>query len=204
MSQLYRHYDKDGNLLYIGISFSAILRQSSHSKNSYWWWKVSRIEVENFPDRSSVLEAERQAIISESPIHNIVHNKLILDDCKFDQNIDNLLLKDVYHIFRNNPVFWCEVSKVKGGLPMVNIMGNLHRMENRPWTKWPKKLGATALGRIGYERVQLILKKFDIDMTIQKMSKFGSWRGYLLQHIEPKALEILRKEKSSEPLSRST
>ena len=40
-TDLYRHFDAAGNLLYVGISFSAINRFSQHKYGSEWSKKVS-------------------------------------------------------------------------------------------------------------------------------------------------------------------
>lgn len=70
MTQLYRHYDRDGNLLYVGISVNALCRLRQHEKFSHWFWQVCRIEIETFPDQEAALEAECSAIHNEKPRHN--------------------------------------------------------------------------------------------------------------------------------------
>lgn len=73
---LYRHFSADGTLLYIGVSARIPQRIKEHAKHSFWWKDVTRIEIEHFDDRKSVLEAERLAIINEKPLHNSYHNNL--------------------------------------------------------------------------------------------------------------------------------
>jgi len=71
MSQhLYRHFDKDGNLLYVGISINAFQRLSQHKNSSSWFDEITRVEIERYPSRSAVEAAEKKAIIDEKPIHN--------------------------------------------------------------------------------------------------------------------------------------
>ncbi len=72
---LYRHYDKGGALLYIGVSCSAFTRLSQHSNHSHWFADIATVTLEHYPDRESVLKAETQAILTEKPAHNINHNK---------------------------------------------------------------------------------------------------------------------------------
>lgn len=72
MTELYRHFDRDGTLLYVGISLSAIRRTSQH-KTSGWWMRVSRIDIERHPTREKALEAERVAIQTEKPLFNIAN-----------------------------------------------------------------------------------------------------------------------------------
>jgi predicted GIY-YIG superfamily endonuclease len=70
--QLYRLFDADGTLLYIGISYSAIARFAQHKADKPWIGDVCRIEIETHDvSRAEILEIERQAIISERPRYNI-------------------------------------------------------------------------------------------------------------------------------------
>lgn len=71
---LYRYFDADDRLLYIGISSNYQARAVAHSKNSVWESQAVRVELERFPDRESVLAAEKRAIQTERPIHNKIHN----------------------------------------------------------------------------------------------------------------------------------
>lgn len=71
MTHLYRHFDNSGKLLYIGVSFSALHRLAAHKEHSHWFKNIVRVEIEAFPSREDALRAERAAIISENPAHNI-------------------------------------------------------------------------------------------------------------------------------------
>jgi len=71
---LYRHYGSCGELLYIGISLSVINRTMQHSRSG-WWDSVAKIEIDRYPSRESAVDAEKSAIISENPIHNIIHKR---------------------------------------------------------------------------------------------------------------------------------
>jgi len=69
--QLYRLYDADGTLLYIGISYSAIARYAQHKATQPWIGDVCRIEIETHDvSRAEILEIERRAIADEQPKHN--------------------------------------------------------------------------------------------------------------------------------------
>jgi predicted GIY-YIG superfamily endonuclease len=74
-TQLYRHFDKNGFLLYVGVSMSAIKRLSEHKNKSAWFKDIARVDVENFETRKSALVAESLAIRNEKPKHNVIHNK---------------------------------------------------------------------------------------------------------------------------------
>lgn len=70
---LYRFYDADGGLLYIGITSVGPNRWLDHEEHRAWWSKVARSVVEHFPDRSGAMAAEAAAIRAERPPHNTVH-----------------------------------------------------------------------------------------------------------------------------------
>jgi hypothetical protein len=70
---LYRMFDVDKNLLYVGISNSAGSRWSNHANDKPWWPEVGSVEVEHFANRETVEHAERQAIDLEKPKYNIAH-----------------------------------------------------------------------------------------------------------------------------------
>lgn len=74
-ADLYRHFNEDGELLYVGISMSALERSIAHRKKSHWWNEITRIEIEKFPTRAEALEAEKRAIRAENPKYNIDHNR---------------------------------------------------------------------------------------------------------------------------------
>lgn len=72
---VYRLYDRDNTLLYVGISNRPDLRFKQHAADKPWWPQVFRREVRMFRTRSQALRAEEVAIRSERPLYNIVHNE---------------------------------------------------------------------------------------------------------------------------------
>jgi predicted GIY-YIG superfamily endonuclease len=70
LTTLYRLYDSDGRLLYVGTSVDAQGRWEQHAREKLWWSSVARATVDWHPDRTSAMAAERAAIRSESPLHN--------------------------------------------------------------------------------------------------------------------------------------
>lgn len=71
MTQLYRHFDRKGKLLYVGISLSAIIRLGSHMVGSSWADEIDTVRVQNFETRELALSAERIAIQREAPKYNL-------------------------------------------------------------------------------------------------------------------------------------
>jgi len=72
-THLYRHYDANGTLLYVGISKNAVYRFQAHKKSSAWARGSVRMTIEMFPDRLSASIAELEAIKCEKPLHNVGH-----------------------------------------------------------------------------------------------------------------------------------
>jgi predicted GIY-YIG superfamily endonuclease len=72
---LYRFFDHEGVLLYVGITVNLPTRLASHADEKPWWTNVARMTVEYHPSRDLVLDAERLAIATERPLHNVQHNR---------------------------------------------------------------------------------------------------------------------------------
>lgn len=68
---LYRHFDADHNLLYVGVSVVPLNRTLQHEKSKDWFGEVSMIKVEHFACREDALRAEKAAISKERPLYNI-------------------------------------------------------------------------------------------------------------------------------------
>ncbi len=74
-AHLYRCFDKDDGLLYIGCTKRLVSRITVHRELSLWGPKIHRIQSEGFATRESALSAEANAIASEHPEFNIQHRK---------------------------------------------------------------------------------------------------------------------------------
>jgi len=48
-------------------------RFRQHAKTKWWWFQVARNTVEWYPNRTSAEAAEKVAIQTEHPVHNIAH-----------------------------------------------------------------------------------------------------------------------------------
>lgn len=72
LTTLYRHYDHDGVLLYIGITNHPGSRITSHRLTSRWFEFVDldRESHEHYPARELAEEAETAAIATEQPLFN--------------------------------------------------------------------------------------------------------------------------------------
>jgi hypothetical protein len=67
---LYRCYDADDRLLYVGITESPGRRHARHRDDKAWWPEVAYVEWEFFETIGAAVDAERDAIENESPLHN--------------------------------------------------------------------------------------------------------------------------------------
>lgn len=70
---LYRHWDSEGKLLYVGISLSPAYRLSQHKDTAHWFRRIASTTIEWLPSRLLAIAAEREAIKTEAPECNIVH-----------------------------------------------------------------------------------------------------------------------------------
>lgn len=77
---LYRHFDKDNQLLYVGISIDPKRRYLQHCENKDWTGDIQNITIEAFQNRELALRAEKEAIIKEKPIYNIQHNRTVREE----------------------------------------------------------------------------------------------------------------------------
>lgn len=66
---LYRLYDAEGALLYVGVTDDLPTRMRIHSEK-YWWSEVARKTVAWYDDRDDAEQAETLAIAAEKPRYN--------------------------------------------------------------------------------------------------------------------------------------
>lgn len=71
---LYRFFDADDRLLYVGITTSGSARLAQHSRDKEWFSTVSRATFEHFATREDALAAEKAAIKAERPAYNLRHS----------------------------------------------------------------------------------------------------------------------------------
>lgn len=69
---VYRMFDAEGTLLYVGHSMRGIERAEEHSGKP-WFDQVTRIEIERFADVSEAVVGEAKAILMEKPTINSQH-----------------------------------------------------------------------------------------------------------------------------------
>jgi len=68
---VYRAYDDQGVLLYIGCTYQLDVRLKAHQSMSRRWAQhMVDVQVETHPNRAEGLSAERLAISTERPLYN--------------------------------------------------------------------------------------------------------------------------------------
>lgn len=71
-THLYRLYDGQDRLLYVGVTIRSLgERFTAHASSKPWWGEVVGVHLEWFSHNAAALEAERAAIRTERPTHNI-------------------------------------------------------------------------------------------------------------------------------------
>lgn len=73
---LYRLFDQEGRLLYVGVAFDPQKRWKDHVVFKSWWPDVARKDIEWYETRTAALAVETQAIHSEKPLYNSKGNDL--------------------------------------------------------------------------------------------------------------------------------
>lgn len=74
--ELYRLFDAQERLLYVGISMSTMCRMTQHRLAKSWWDEVATVRIEHLDVglRTEAEAIERAAIIAEQPLHNVNGN----------------------------------------------------------------------------------------------------------------------------------
>lgn len=75
---VYRLYDADGVLLYIGMTRNPKQRWKDHRKEMLWWPEVTEKKLTWYDTRWAAWDAELTAIPSESPRYNLGSERPVL------------------------------------------------------------------------------------------------------------------------------
>lgn len=73
--KLYRLFDENWVLLYVGISVRPDKRMNEHARSKEWWPLVEHFLLTDCVSRREALDLETSIIRNERPIFNIVHNE---------------------------------------------------------------------------------------------------------------------------------
>ena len=75
MNILYRAFDAEGTLLYVGASINPASRFEKHSRTQPWWPEVATITLQHCFDWDELDTEETRAIREENPKYNHIHSK---------------------------------------------------------------------------------------------------------------------------------
>lgn len=78
-TSVYRYYDRNGLLIYVGITNQGIGRNRQHNADKDWWRFVLRQDVTHFRTRQAALDEERNLIQQHRPPFNTQHNPDVAD-----------------------------------------------------------------------------------------------------------------------------
>lgn len=73
---VYRYYDINDRLLYVGMSISAVKRLQMHKSKARWIDRVTTIRIEKFHSKREALNAEKKAIETERPEFNVTYSNM--------------------------------------------------------------------------------------------------------------------------------
>lgn len=68
---VYRLYDVNDRLLYVGMGRNPMGRWASHADQHAWWPDVARFEVTWYPTRQEAAAEERRALREDDAAHNV-------------------------------------------------------------------------------------------------------------------------------------
>lgn len=68
---LYRAYDGQDRLLYVGISDGEFIRLAQHAASAPWTVHAVKITLTRYAVRADAETAEREAILGEDPVWNV-------------------------------------------------------------------------------------------------------------------------------------
>lgn len=70
---VYRIFDAEGGLLYIGTSPNPMNRMHDHASRKVWATRIASVRVEWFTNKADAMAAEITAIAAEGPEWNVHH-----------------------------------------------------------------------------------------------------------------------------------
>lgn len=117
MQYLYRAYGPHDQLLYVGISGNWSERLHAHERTSEWMELAEWVKLERYSTREQVEKAEREAILTEAPVFNKMHNLAYESAKDHFQKLKFWTYRKV--IIDDEHIALLE--KMRAGLPMLGV-----------------------------------------------------------------------------------
>ncbi len=180
---LYRHYNSNGELLYVGISLSSVDRLARHVRHSSWAYDISRIDITWMSSRRAALLAERNAIHDESPKYNKFHNS--------DNKSDN-----------DTPIGWVDANRFyddSGSLvfilkeSMVDGLGYFSRCKvkwDRPPTSKTGLFFASVISSRNWDNKKCSIEIPELRKILKVEGKYNDFGNMKRKLITPAVAEI--------------
>jgi len=158
---LYRYFDFDNQLLYVGRTTKPLNRLRVHQKASVWFKEVRTMTVQKFLSSDDLWIAEITAIRAENPKYNI-HRYPIKDISNTDDIIDQI--DNIYkNILENNDLIitgYLGISRVLGlGITVVKKLVDSGDLETFQIPHTRNRVGITIFQIIEY--VESLRKKLE-------------------------------------------
>ncbi|OCB57654.1 hypothetical protein A5677_16960 [Mycobacterium malmoense] len=96
---LYRFFNKDDELLYVGLTDNPGIRFRTHQSTQTWYTECVLATMEHFDSRNALKRAELNAIRVEKPKYNVVGNPVHKEPTKHVRRI-----RAVHPDTRNGPI----------------------------------------------------------------------------------------------------
>lgn len=86
MHEVYRAYDADGRLLYIGHTKNTERRWDGHKKTAMWRSYCFKIITKEYVSKAEAVAVEKRAIRMLAPLYNSQNNKKRWDKRKYERS----------------------------------------------------------------------------------------------------------------------
>lgn len=139
---LYRLFDANGTLLYLGIARNPEYRWKLHSDRQTWWHHVSRKTVEWYPSREEAAAAEAKFTAMEAPLYDRAAKSadevVLYDDTDDRARVTEWLLKELstaqpgWQIGVGKAARACKTSRTSARHAMYAFTGKGGRLKNGP------------------------------------------------------------------------
>ena len=125
---VYRCFNVEGNLLYVGMTWNVDERIIAHRSNTHWFGEVNDVQVEKHEDKLSALTAEMVAIKDEWPMYNIhIPTESQVENSKFFyERDDEALLSGEIDIAQAEPLSPVKMSSSLKEMSIILDMSYAH------------------------------------------------------------------------------